>query len=125
MTYKLEDVTPRPWTEIYVDGCENGCGVSITFEDEGDFSWRHSNENDRQHILNCVNSHETLLALVEELLERIEHAESKSLDDICECVGAPKEYNKAKSMIRDRFVSSLKESKTKATETLNKIKGEK
>ena len=125
MTHKLESVT----SNIRV-GFDENSDKYVIYKVGDDFPYCYSRiasfgrEVDALEWYKRVNNHETLLALVEGLVERIEYAESKSLDDICECIGAPKEYNKAKSMISDRFVSSLKESKTKATETLNKIKGE-
>lgn len=132
MTYKLEDVTPRPWTFI---GQENESFVFIIGDKYNPVlpaiskGLSQSIQN-AQHIVHCVNNHETLVALVEELVQ-----EGRILRNRCKRMmvdGSPRKN----TQYTEFFLSPFDKLDNKATETLatiqeqgtcerlNKIKGE-
>lgn len=128
MTYKLEDVTPRPWNyekTFYGYSIYNSSNQCVTYyEINNDVEDECTpTENDAQHIVHCVNTHEklvsdneTLLALVEELVETISSAREKTADLL---VG----HSACHPSLVPWKLAELDNGIEKATETLNKVKG--
>ena len=118
MTYKLEDVTPRPWSAITLTTISSIFGAEpkllVEREREEDVP---STDSDFEHIVHCVNNHETLLALVEELVDTLSSAREKTEDLL---VG----HSACHLSLVPWKLAELDNGIEKATETLNKIKGE-
>lgn len=86
---------------------------------------------DIQTVRQALTDHEKLKAenaalreAVSDLSTGIDYALGKTLEDICECVEAPKEYNKAKSGIRKRFKSVFEAWKVKHVATIKETEND-
>lgn len=100
------------------------CGApsNTSTPDDAEMCWKCFGEFNASAYDELKAENAALREAVRDLSTGIDNALSKTLEDICECVGAPMKYNKAKSGIRQRFVSAFDAWKDKHAETIEESK---